>query len=500
MLVDNKVEGDSRVQKEARSAAERGWDVVLLGKSPDRQTHRWTLGDARVRLVPVAMPLAKRRYELRRAPLRAPLAYPEGRGMPVYARQKAQARRTEARLRRDALRARIADEGPSLSLLPKRAWVFAARAYAKAYAELVERRVASTEALRETRQRMDAPLDRFTTSLWSRALGHRAWRRLDPSLWDWELAYGPVIDELQPDLIHANDFRMLGVGARAAVRARAEGRDTKLVWDAHEFLPGINPWNSHPRWHPAMIAHEAEYAPYADAVVTVSETMVELLTAAHRLRRPPVIVRNAPTVGADGLPEGRPGVRDLCGLAPDVPLLLYVGTMTPARGIDIMVDTLDRLPGVHVGFVARESKNLQRILDKARDLGVADRVHQLPYVAVDEICGYIASADVGVFPAVHLPNHEVDLPTKFYEYAQARLPMVVSDVKTTAETTRQLGVGEVFVAEDEADYLRAVRAVLDDPKRYAEAYDAAQPVLSQWMWDHQADVLDEVYTSLLDPS
>ncbi|OEV10809.1 hypothetical protein AN220_30960, partial [Streptomyces nanshensis] len=35
MLVCNGVEGDSRVQKTARSAAAAGWEVVLLGRSPD---------------------------------------------------------------------------------------------------------------------------------------------------------------------------------------------------------------------------------------------------------------------------------------------------------------------------------------------------------------------------------------------------------------------------------------------------------------------------------
>ena len=34
MLVDNEVTGDSRVQKTARSAAEAGWDVTLLGCAP----------------------------------------------------------------------------------------------------------------------------------------------------------------------------------------------------------------------------------------------------------------------------------------------------------------------------------------------------------------------------------------------------------------------------------------------------------------------------------
>ena len=497
MLVDNRVEGDSRVQKEARSAAEHGWDVVLLGRSPDNKEHKWRIGEARVRLVPVPMPLWRRRHEFRWAPLRSPLAYPPGR-MPAHAAQKAKARRADARARRAALQHKLATgEKTPTAALPEQAWVFAHRAWAKAYEELVELRTERTEALQERREAMDSPLDRFTTAFWERTLGTRAWRKLDPNLFDWELAFGPVVDQLKPDLIHANDFRMLGVGARAKLRAFTEGRDVKLVWDAHEFLPGINPWSTHPRWHKAQVAHEAEYARYADALVTVSETMVELLTANHRLRFAPSIVRNAPTVGLEPLPEGQPGVRELCGIGEDVPLLLYVGTQNPSRGVDTMVEGLRQLPDAHIGFVARDTPELQRILDVAKELGVRDRVHELPYVPVDLICGYIASADVGVFPALHLPNHEVDLPTKFYEYAQARLPMVVSDLRTTAETTRRLGVGEVFVADDVADYVRAVREVLADRDRYLKAYDEAQPLLREWMWDRQADVLDSVYAGLV---
>ena len=496
MLVDNAVEGDSRVQKEARSAAARGWDVVLLGRSPDRKEHRWRVGDARVRLVPVPMTLNKRRHEFRWAPLRSPLAYPPGR-MAAHATQKAKARRTEARTARALVRHKlVTGERTPLTALPEQAWAVGRQAYAKAYAELVDLRVARTEALKERRAAMDSPLDRFTTAFWEKALGTRAWRRLDPNLYDWELAFGPVVDDLRPDIIHANDFRMLGVGARAKFRAVAAGREVKLVWDAHEWLPGIHPWNSHPRWLKAQVAHEAEYAPYADAVVTVSEMMVDLLTEHHHLAATPQIVRNAPTVGLQPLPEGRSGVRELCQLDDDVPLLLYVGTAGPARGIDTMVEALPQLPGAHVALVARATAQLDRILQLAQDLGVRDRVHALPYVPVDLICGYIASADVGVCPSIHMPNHEVDLPTKYYEYAQARIPILVSDLKTTSETTRRLGIGEVFTAGDVDSFVRAARETLADRDRYLKAYDAAQPVLREWMWANQAEVLDSVYESL----
>src|SRR5258708_33380019 len=78
MLVDNSVHGDSRVQKSARSAADAGWEVILVGRSPDNETRDWHLGDAQVHLIPVPKPLAQRRHEFRRAPLRRPLAYPPG--------------------------------------------------------------------------------------------------------------------------------------------------------------------------------------------------------------------------------------------------------------------------------------------------------------------------------------------------------------------------------------------------------------------------------------
>ena len=490
MLVDNGVEGDSRVQKQARSMAERGWDVVLLGKSPDNKEHRWKIGDARVRLVPVSLPLAKRRYEFRRAPLRSPLAYPPGR-MAKYAERMALARREEARTRRVALAAKLADgEKTPVTALPERARVLASRAYAKAYGELVDVRLARTAALQERRERLDAPLDRMTTAFWQRTMGKRAWRKLDPSLWDWELAMGPVVDQLKPDLIHANDFRMLGVGARAKLRARAEGRDVKLVWDSHEYLPGINPWSSHPRWHKAMIAHEA-------GVRAVRRRRHHRLgddgRAARRRPRPEDRAghraqRAHPRPGPGATPD--PGVREVAGLGPDVPLMLYVGVMTPARGVDTLVEALPQLDGVHLGFVARQSATCSGSWTRPPTSASPTGCTTCPTSRWTGSAATSPRADLGISPALHLPNHDVDLPTKFYEYTQARLPVVVSDAKTISETTRRLGVGEVFAAGNPDDFARAVREVLANKDRYAKAYEDAQPVLSQWIWDSQADVLD----------
>ncbi|MFE3514228.1 glycosyltransferase family 4 protein [Streptomyces sp. NPDC059166] len=491
MLVDNGVNGDSRVQKEARSAAAAGWDVVLLGKSPTKKQQSWQIGDAEVRLLYVPSPLHRRRHEYRRAVLRSPLAYKPG-PLAAYRKQRMKAWRTELNIQLIEAGRRKSAVG-RLRLLPP-------RLLSKAMSKWVGVRAGRTAALEQRRKDMTSPLDRFTTAFWQRTMGDRSWRRLDPALWDMELAYGKVIDSLEPDLIHANDFRMLGVGARAKLRASARGRDVKLVWDAHEYLPGIKPWHAHPRWHVAQCAYEREFSQYADSVVTVSETLADMLAERHGLKSKPDVVLNAPyaEISPEEAAEPVPDLRELCGIGPDVPLTVYSGSAAVQRGLDIMVESMPQLPGVHVAFVVlRETSELMRQLTaRAEELGVADRLHIVPYVPHYQVVPYLSSADIGVIPIHHWPNHEIALITKFFEYSHARLPLVVSDVKTMGEMATRTGQGEVFTAEDVSDYVRAVKVVLADPEKYRDAYNS-EGLLQEWTWEAQAEVLDAVYVRTL---
>ncbi|MGW7518829.1 glycosyltransferase family 4 protein [Streptomyces sp. NPDC054796] len=524
MLVCNGVAGDSRVQKAARSAAEAGWDVTLLGRSPDGRPRRWKLGEAEVRLLPVPMPLARRPHQFRRAFLTRPLAYRPGHTA-AYRMQRMKAWRGELFVRgvEIAEESSVGGHGGAIrseaAIIAAKARLLSSRAVAKAAYRWVAFRKGRLDAGIAARRRADTRLDRLGTSFWIAAMGKRSWRKLWPMLHDFELAYGKVIDELRPDLIHANDFRVLGAGARAKLRARAYGRDVKLVWDAHEFLPGVRPWNDNARWLPAHMAHEREYVPYADAAVTVSDSLAHLLRETHGLPELPTVVLNAPSTrppsaeseaDAEGEsagagegegeeePSGPPDLRELCGVDETTPLLVYSGGAAPQRGLATMVEALPLLEGAHVVFVVPNPRQdyVRTLLGRAAELGVEDRVHAVPYVPFWQVVPFLSRADVGVIPIHHWVNHELALITKFFEYAHARLPLVVSDVRTMALTTRETGQGEVFRAEDVEDYARAVRAVLADPARYRAAYDRPG-LLEQWTWEAQADILDELYTRLL---
>lgn len=220
MLVDNKVEGDSRVQKAAESMAAAGWDVTLLGLVRSGSGRSWKLGDADVRLLPLKTPLAKRHAERHRSLLRRPLAYPPG-PLAAYRRQWAKAWRADVATRRAALKVAPHAVGTPGFRKVEKARLTVAYPVSKVMQRWVELRSRQLSEAQKAGRGLHGPLDRAFTATWKVAKGKRAWRRLEPALWDYELTYGKEIDALEPDLIHANDFRMLGVGARAAVRARA---------------------------------------------------------------------------------------------------------------------------------------------------------------------------------------------------------------------------------------------------------------------------------------
>ena len=496
VLVDNDVVGDSRVQKCSIAAAEAGWDVTLLGRSKTGVADELRLGDVLVRRINA--PYALLAYE-RRAPRgrwRYPFSYRDREQVAMRKRLlDARARDVAARrvLGKQEME-RLAAEG---SVGRAQALVVKAGIVGRQYGQEARRYWHAGRNLQYKRavafvKKPHGPWERVRTEAKALVAGRRVWRSYDPLLWDLELAFGPAIDALQPDVIHANDFRMSGIAIRAKARAAARGRDVKVVYDVHEFVPGVRAHSR--RWQLANQANEREYIGQADRVLTVSERLADMLKSRYRLPERPQVVLNAPQFDPDVPPVTT--LRKECGVDDDTPLLVYSGGAAPQRGLLTMVDALPRLDGVHVAFVVPTNAFTETVLARAAELGVAGRVHVLPYVAQDQVVPFLASATAGVIPIHHFPNHEIALITKYFEYAHARLPIVVSDVETMAAQTRELGNGEVFRAEDVDDYVRAVRAVLADRARYSDVYDARPEVLQDWSWERQAAVLAEVYTQV----
>ena len=319
------------------------------------------------------------------------------------------------------------------------------------------------------------------------------WRRVMPELVDQELTLGPLLDRLQIEVIHVHDVFMLGIAARAAHRAALDGRTIKIIYDAHEYIPGVPVVP--PRRVAAYCDLEREFIRDADRVITVSEPLAHWLRRDHKLTRLPDVVLNAPVEPpADAEVKG---LREQLRLSEDVPLLVYGGGVNRARGVGTVVEAMPQLPHVHLAIVARANSVTAELQARAVELGVSDRVHLAPFVDAEVVPLYLRSASIGLSPLLHAPNHDIAVTNKFCEYIGAGLPIITSDTPAQADLVNELDLGAVYTAGDVAGLVEAVLTVLADRDRIAKRIADDPQLLHRFSWAAQAEVIRSVYADVM---
>ena len=296
------------------------------------------------------------------------------------------------------------------------------------------------------------------------------------------------------DVIHANDGNTL---APALLLRALEG--TRIVYDSHEL------WlrrNVGPRLVAPVVEALIERAGVrrADAVLTVSPSIVRWLQEHYRLAEPPLLVRNVP-LWTGALPDPARGrLRELAGLGPDDKVISYCGGVTRGRGLEETVDALALLPDdvhlVMLGFGSRDY--VQGLLARAAFAGLAERVHLVGPVPSEQVPQSLADADLAiVYVRPIVLSYTFSLPNKLFESIHAGLPIVAADLPDVAALVQEHGVGTVFAVpegtegEDGADPARlagALAQVLGDPDPYRRHTQALAPLLD---WRHEAERLVE---------
>jgi glycosyltransferase involved in cell wall biosynthesis len=262
------------------------------------------------------------------------------------------------------------------------------------------------------------------------------------------------VRRVRPDVVHAHDAAMLLPGV---IGARLTG--ARLVYDSHELATSV-PYRER-LWAWFVGAIERLAVPRCVAVITVSDGIAQRLRARYRLVRTPTVVRNVSALAADG----RPGLRASLGLAPDTPLVLHQGAPAPARGCEVLVDAVARLPGVHLAFLGdAEPSYAAGLRTLIAQHGLGDRVTLLPSVPLEDLLAHTAEADIGVTLLQDTClNHRLALPNKLFEYIAAGVPVVAADLPETRRLVESYGVGWCVPSWDPTALAGALHSGLHGP-------------------------------------
>ncbi|MDY6999288.1 MAG: D-inositol-3-phosphate glycosyltransferase [Actinomycetota bacterium] len=154
---------------------------------------------------------------------------------------------------------------------------------------------------------------------------------------------------------------------------------------------------------PMRSVGEQQVVDEADRLVVNTEHEAQQLVSLHQADPAQIDVVHPGVDLQTFTPGDQRAARAALGLAPDLPIVAFVGRIQPLKAPDVLLRAAARLPGVHVVIAGGPSGSglaaPDGLVHLAADLGMADRVTFLPPQSRDDLVRVYRAADVVAVPS-----------------------------------------------------------------------------------------------------
>ncbi len=230
------------------------------------------------------------------------------------------------------------------------------------------------------------------------------------------------------DLLLANDLDTLPANFLAA-----KIRKKPLVYDSHEFFTEVPELVHRPHVRRIWEWMEARMVPHATAAYTVCNSIARIYTEKYGV--PFRVVRNFPLAAAGKLPaETERGNK----------MILYQGAVNAGRGLEQAIQAVKLLNGERL-VIAGDGDKRKELEELVKDEGLSDKVEFLGRLPIEKLGEITSKAAVGLSIEEDIGlNYHYALPNKLFDYIQAQVPVLVTNLPEMASIVRQYEIGEVI--------------------------------------------------------
>ena len=270
-----------------------------------------------------------------------------------------------------------------------------------------------------------------------------------------------------------------------------------LVFESHEPFT-LTYREEHPRMNLrqhhklAALARREEFVyRHARGLVTVPPLLIDALRQEFGVQTPAVDAPN----GVDLRQAEAPARTE----ANSVPVLLYLGSLHPWKGVETLVRALPLVSGgAQLHIAGGTPARIEELRMLARSCDVEDRVVFHGPVEPGKRFGYMHRADICLLPLTDTGiGSRHTSPIKLFEYMATGKPIVVADVPDTrAIITPGVHALAVPVGDPHA-FATAINTLLANPALRARLGTAARERASEFSWDSRARRIADFVMTLL---
>jgi glycosyltransferase involved in cell wall biosynthesis len=279
---------------------------------------------------------------------------------------------------------------------------------------------------------------------------------------------------LKKDLLLSNDLDTLLPNYLISKLQRK-----RIVYDSHELFSEIPELVHRPFVKKCWTALECWILPKLKNTYTVCNSIAHYYNKKYQTNFKAIL--NLPT--KKQLEKG-----SLPFSVDDKKIILYQGAINIGRGLELMIETMQYLPN-YIFVIVGVGDVLQELKTKVAVKKLDKKVFFLGRIEPNELHKITSLADLGISIEEDFGlNYRFALPNKIFDYIQAEVPVLVSDLPEMKAIILKHNVGQIV--QDRNPKALAKQIISFTEKDFSIALKAAKINL---IWEHQEEKLIAIF-------
>ncbi len=281
------------------------------------------------------------------------------------------------------------------------------------------------------------------------------------------------------DVILSNDLDTL-----PACSIIARIRKKKLIYDSHELFPELPELVNRPLIRKIWLCIEKTFIPGIDSRFTVCDSIAKFYEDKYHVHFE--TIRNLSYFRSAG---------ELAGITgnSDTRVIIYQGALNLGRGLELAIHSMVYIDSA-ILWIIGDGNCRENLIQLAARLGLNEKVKFLGRIPADVLWRYTAKADVGISLEEDLGlNYRYSLPNKLFDYIQARIPVIISDLPEMSAIVRNYRVGRILAERNPQKLAELINSVLTTVTVDSEFRKNIEHAANELCWEKEEEKLISIF-------
>ncbi len=266
-----------------------------------------------------------------------------------------------------------------------------------------------------------------------------------------------------------------------------------LFYDSHEYFTEVPELVSRPSIQTIWLSIEQYIFPKLKNVFTVNESIAKIYSEKYKV--PVKVVRNLPF---KSISKPHTLTRNELGLPSDKKIFLFQGAgINIDRGGEEAIEAIAKVENAALLFIGGGDV-FSELKRKVISLNIEQKVFFLPKQPMEILYQYTSLADFGLTldKDTNL-NYRYSLPNKLFDYIQAGLPVLASDLPEVRKIVDHYSIGKITPSTSVNDIASTMQHMISNSNALALWKENLKIAASELCWENEEKKLLQIFKDVI---